>query len=170
MDRRKPGQSAIVTQRKEPDEVQFLSGIFEGKTTGASIGYLIENVHQRSQDYTHIKDAYRPSHADFTYDKKYGNRDYRGGGRTSARETANWVVGGAIAKQMIPKISIHAFTSSVGSIFVDQPYQDLDFSKIESNSVRCPDQKTADLMISEIKSIKNNDTIEFYINNNFKLS
>jgi chorismate synthase len=103
MDRRKPGQSKIVTQRKEPDEVKFLSGIFEGKTTGASIGFIIENVHQRSNDYSHIKDSYRPSHADYTYSKKYGNRDYRGGGRTSARETANWVVGGAIANKLFLK-------------------------------------------------------------------
>ena len=160
MNRRKPGQSDIVTQRKEPDEVQFLSGIFEGKTTGASIGFIIKNVHQRSKDYSHIKDTYRPSHADFTYDKKYGNRDYRGGGRTSARETANWVVAGAVARQMISDVQINAFTSSVGDIFINKPYQDLDFSQIESNSVRCPDQKTADAMISEIKKIKKDgDTI-----------
>ena len=112
LDRRKPGQSKIVTQRKEPDEVQFLSGIFEGETTGASIGFIIKNVHQRSNDYSHIKDSYRPSHADYTYDKKYGIRDYRGGGRTSARETANWVVGGAVAKQVISEIKINAFIFS----------------------------------------------------------
>ena len=126
LDRRKPGQSKIVTQRKEPDEVQFLSGIFEGKTTGASIGFVIKNVHQRSNDYSHIKDAYRPSHADYTYDKKYGTRDYRGGGRTSARETANWVVGGAIAKQVNPAIKIHAFTSSVGGIFISARSSSID--------------------------------------------
>jgi len=154
LDRRKPGQSKIVTQRKEPDEVQFLSGIFEGKTTGASIGFIIKNVHQRSNDYSHIKDSYRPSHADYTYDKKYGNRDYRGGGRTSARETANWVVGGAVAKQVISKIKINAFTSSVGNIFMEKPYQDIDFSKIENNIVRCPDEASAEKMIARIEEIK----------------
>lgn len=154
MDRRKPGQSKIVTQRKEPDTVSFLSGIFEGKTTGAPIGFIINNVHQRSNDYSHIKDAFRPSHADFTYTKKYGNRDYRGGGRTSARETANWVVAGAIAKQMLSDLSINAFTSSVGNIFMEKPYQDVDFSKIEDNPVRCPDSETADQMIKHIGEIK----------------
>ncbi|MDX1829810.1 MAG: chorismate synthase [Lutibacter sp.] len=160
LNRRKPGQSKIVTQRKEPDEVQFLSGIFEGKTTGASIGFIIENVHQRSNDYSHIKDTYRPSHADYTYDKKYGNRDYRGGGRTSARETANWVVGGAVAKQVISSIKINAFTSSVGDIFMEKAYQDVDFSKIESNIVRCPDNASAEKMIARINEIKKQgDTI-----------
>jgi len=160
LDRRKPGQSKIVTQRKEPDEVQFLSGIFEGKTTGASIGFIIKNVHQRSNDYSHIKDSYRPSHADYTYDKKYGNRDYRGGGRTSARETANWVVGGAVAKQVIPEIKINAFTSSVGDVFMEKPYQDIDFSKTESNIVRCPDEVSAQKMIARIEEIKKQgDTI-----------
>lgn len=160
MDRRKPGQSKIVTQRKEPDEVQFLSGIFEGKTTGASIGFIIKNANQRSNDYSHIKDAYRPSHADYTYDKKYGVRDYRGGGRTSARETANWVVGGAVAKQVISDININAFTSSVGDIFMEKPYQEVDFSNIESNDVRCPDSATAEKMIARINEIKKQgDTI-----------
>ncbi|AMC10511.1 chorismate synthase [Lutibacter profundi] len=160
LNRRKPGQSKIVTQRKEPDTVQFLSGIFEGKTTGASIGFMIKNVHQRSNDYSHIKDSYRPSHADYTYDKKYGHRDYRGGGRTSARETANWVVGGAVAKQVISDIKINAFTSSVGDIFMEKPYQDVDFSKIESNIVRCPDEITAKKMIARIEEIKKQgDTI-----------
>ena len=160
LNRRKPGQSKIVTQRKEPDEVKFLSGIFEGKTTGASIGFIINNANQRSNDYSHIKEAYRPSHADFTYDKKYGFRDYRGGGRTSARETANWVVGGAIAKQVISSVKINAFTSSVGDIFLEKPYQELDFSKIENNIVRCPDESYAEKMITRIDEIrKQGDTI-----------
>ena len=160
MDRRKPGQSSIVTQRKEPDEVKFLSGIFEGKTTGTPIGFIIENANQKSKDYSHIKDSYRPSHADYVYDKKYGHRDYRGGGRSSARETASRVVAGAIAKQVLKDIKINAFTSSVGDIFIDKPYQDLDFSKIESNAIRCPDAATAEKMIARVKEIKKEgDTI-----------
>ncbi|WP_438966663.1 chorismate synthase [Flavobacterium sp.] len=154
MQRRKPGQSAIVTQRKEEDEVQFLSGIFEGKTTGTSIGFIIPNTNQKSDDYSHIKDSYRPSHADYVYEKKYGIRDYRGGGRSSARETASRVVGGSIAKQIIPEIKINAFVSSVGTIFIDKPYQELDFTKIDSNAVRCPDEATAQLMENHIKEIK----------------
>ena len=154
LDRRKPGQSKIVTQRKESDEVKFLSGIFEGKTTGTSIGFIIENENQKSKDYSHLKDTFRPSHADFTYDKKYGNRDYRGGGRSSARETVNWVVAGAIAKQIIPEIKINAFVSSVGEIFINKPYQDLDFSLTESNPVRCPDLETAAKMEEHISEIK----------------
>jgi chorismate synthase len=154
LDRRKPGQSKIVTQRKEADEVKFLSGIFDGKTTGTSIGFIIENENQKSNDYDHLKDTFRPSHADFTYDKKYGNRDYRGGGRTSARETVNWVVAGAIAKQIIPEIKINAFVSSVGEIFINKPYQDLDFNLIESNPVRCPDLEKASEMEEYILKIK----------------
>lgn len=160
LDRRKPGQSNIVTQRKEDDEVAFLSGIFEGKTTGMPIGFQIENQNQKSKDYSHIKDAYRPSHADFTYDKKYGHRDYRGGGRTSARETANWVVAGAIAKQIIPEIEINAYVSSVGDLFLEKPYQALDFSKTDENVVRCPDDEVAEQMIQKIKDTrKQGDTI-----------
>ena len=136
MARRKPGQSAIVTQRKEPDAVQFLSGIFEGKTTGTPIGFIIPNTNQKSDDYSHIKDNYRPSHADYVYDQKYGARDYRGGGRSSARETASRVVAGAIAKQMLSNIKINAFVSSVGPLFLEKSYQDIAFSKIESNPVR----------------------------------
>lgn len=160
MNRRKPGQSSIVTQRKEGDEVRFLSGIFEGKTTGASIGFIIPNTNQKSNDYEHLKEAFRPSHADFTYEKKYGIRDYRGGGRSSARETACRVVAGAIAKQVITAIKINAFVSSVGNIFIDKPYQELDFSKIESNPVRCPDEETAVKMEAYIKQIrKEGDTV-----------
>ncbi|RTL10363.1 MAG: chorismate synthase [Flavobacteriaceae bacterium] len=154
MQRRKPGQSAIVTQRKEEDDVQILSGIFEGKTTGTPIGFLISNTNQKSDDYSHIKDSYRPSHADYVYEQKYGIRDYRGGGRSSARETVSRVVGGAIAKQIIPEIKINAFVSSVGEIFIDKPYQNLDFTKIETNVVRCPDVITAEKMESYIKTIK----------------
>ena len=130
LDRRKPGQSAIVTQRKEGDKVRFLSGIFDGKTTGTPIGFIVENENQRSKDYDHIAQAYRPSHADYTYDQKFGIRDYRGGGKSSARETLNWVVAGALAKQLLPEIEINAYVSSVGEIFCEKPYQDLDFSKI----------------------------------------
>jgi chorismate synthase len=154
MSRRKPGQSAIVTQRKESDEVQFLSGIFEGKTTGTPIGFIIPNTNQKSDDYSHIKDSYRPSHADYVYEQKYGIRDYRGGGRSSARETASRVVAGAIAKQVLSGIKINAFVSSVGEIALDKPYQDLDFTKIESNPVRCPDQEWATKMEAHIKEIK----------------
>ena len=160
LNRRKPGQSKIVTQRKEPDTVEFLSGIFEGKTTGASIGFIIKNTNQKSHDYSHNTDVYRPSHADFTYDKKFGIRDYRGGGRSSARETANWVVAGALAKQLISTISINAYTSSVGNIEMNKEYNQLDFSKTESNIVRCPDEKMAERMINKIKEIrKQGDTI-----------
>ncbi len=160
MARRKPGQSAIVTQRKEPDAVQFLSGIFEGKTTGTPIGFIIPNTNQKSDDYSHIKDNYRPSHADYVYDQKYGFRDYRGGGRSSARETASRVVAGAIAKQMLPEIKINAYVSSVGPIHLETPYQELDFSKTESNPVRCPDEKSAAIMEEYIRDIrKQGDTV-----------
>ncbi|SCY11659.1 chorismate synthase [Flavobacterium caeni] len=160
LDRRKPGQSAIVTQRKEADEVRFLSGIFEGRTTGMPIGFSIANTNAKSHDYDHNTQAYRPSHADYTYDKKYGIRDHRGGGRSSARETANWVVGGAVAKQVLKAIQINAFVSSVGEIFIDKPYQALDFSKTETNAVRCPDAATAEKMEAYIKEIrKQGDTV-----------
>ena len=154
LDRRKPGQSAIVTQRKESDTVKFLSGIFDHKSTGTPIGFIVENENQRSKDYDHIAQAYRPSHADFTYDQKFGLRDYRGGGKSSARETLNWVVAGSLAKQLLPDIKINAYVSSVGEIFCEKPYQDLDFSKTEDNIVRCPDAETAEKMIERIKEIK----------------
>jgi chorismate synthase len=160
LNRRKPGQSKITTQRKESDCVEFLSGILEGVTTGAPIGFMIQNKNQKSKDYEHISDAFRPSHADYTYFKKYGLRDFRGGGRSSARETANWVVGGAVAKQILKAVQINAFVSSVGDLFLEKPYQSLDFSKIESNIVRCPDEQVAKKMIEKIKEIrKAGDTI-----------
>lgn len=160
MQRRKPGQSAIVTQRNEADSVQFLSGIFEGKTTGTPIGFTIQNTDQKSKDYSHIKDTYRPSHADFTFDKKYGHRDYRGGGRSSARETACRVVAGAIAKQLLNHIKITAYVSSVGELSLDKPYTDLDFSEIEKNPVRTADKEMAVTMENHIKAIKKQgDTI-----------
>ena len=160
MMRRRPGQSAIVTQRKEADTVRFLSGIFEGKTTGTPIGFIIENTNQKSTDYAHIKDSYRPSHADFTFDKKYGHRDYRGGGRSSARETASRVAAGAIAKQLLTGITVDAYVSSVGDVFLEKPYQALDFKQTEQNEVRCPDAETASKMITKIKEIKKQgDTI-----------
>lgn len=154
MDRRKPGQSTLVTQRKESDNVRFLSGIFEGKTTGTPIGFIIENTNSKSQDYDHLKDTYRPSHADYVYDKKYGIRDYRGGGRSSARETACRVVGGAIAKQLLAPIQIKAYVSAVGEVRVDKPYTALDLSLIESNAVRCPDPSTAEAMEQLIRQVK----------------
>ena len=160
MDRRKPGQSTITTERKESDIVKFHSGIFEGKTTGASIGFSIVNSNQNSKDYSHLKDSYRPSHSDFTYSKKYGLRDYRGGGRSSARETANWVIAGAIAKQLLSQVKINAYVSSVGPVFIDKNYSELDFSKTENNTVRCPDEATAQKMIELIDSIKSEgDTV-----------
>ena len=160
LNRRKPGQSAIVTQRKEPDEVKFLSGIFEGKTTGVPIGFAIFNTNQKSRDYDHIKDQYRPSHADKVYDEKYGFRDYRGGGRSSARETASRVVAGAIAKQFLSDVKFTAYVSSVGKINLDKPYQELDFSYIEKNPVRCADPEKAAVMESYIKQIrKEGDTV-----------
>lgn len=160
LDRRKPGQSAIVTQRKEADEVDFFSGIFEGRTTGTPIGFAIHNTNQKSKDYGHIKDSYRPSHADFVYDKKYGFRDYRGGGRSSARETASRVVAGAIAKQFLKGIDIQAYVSQVGDMRLEKAYHELDLSQTENNAVRCPDAAMAMKMEEYIKSIKKEgDTI-----------
>jgi len=160
LDRRKPGQSAIVTQRKESDVVDFLSGIFEGKTTGTPIGFQIPNADQKTKDYNHIKDKFRPSHADLTYTKKYGNRDYRGGGRSSARETACRVVAGAVAKQLINPIRITAYTSAIGHKKLNTHYKDLNFKNIEKNPVRCPDEDLAAKMETYIKKIrKQGDTV-----------
>lgn len=162
LDRRKPGQSHIVTQRKESDTVEFLSGIFENKTTGASIGFIIRNENQKSKDYSHIKDSFRPSHADYTYQQKYGVRDYRGGGRSSARETACRVVAGALAKQVLihKGVSVQAYVSSVGEIKLNKSYSELDLSKTDDNIVRCPDQEIAASMIEKIEKVrKDGDTI-----------
>lgn len=160
LDRRRPGQSKITTQRKESDKVQFLSGIFEGKTLGTPIGFIIPNEDQKSKDYSHIKDVYRPSHADYTYQQKYGMRDYRGGGRSSARETASRVVAGAIARQLLQGVSIQAFVSSVGDIELGVPYQDLDLSQTEDTIIRCPHPATAEKMIDLIdQTRKEGDTL-----------
>ncbi len=162
LNRRKPGQSKIVTQRKEPDEFTILSGIMDGKTTGTPLTLFIANTNQKSRDYDHIKDKYRPSHADFTYQQKYGLRDYRGGGRSSARETAARVAAGALAQQILKQqgVEITAYVSQVGSLTLDAPYQELDFRLIENNPVRCPDQKLAAEMETLIKAIKKQgDTI-----------
>lgn len=162
LDRRRPGQSHIVTQRKESDKVEFLSGIFQGKTTGMPIGFIIRNEDQKSKDYDHNTDVYRPSHADYTFDAKYGMRDHRGGGRSSARETVSRVVAGAIAKQVLKQhgVSIHAYTSQVGDIKLLKDVHDLDLSKIDSNIVRCPDELIAQTMIQRIEQVRKvGDTI-----------
>lgn len=162
MMRRRPGQSHIVTQRKEADEVQILSGVFEGKTTGTPIHMMIVNADARSKDYSHIANKFRPSHADFTYHEKYGNRDYRGGGRSSARETAARVAAGAIAKLFLKQkgISIHAYVNQVGHFKTEKKYQNLDWKNIEATPVRCPDLEVAEQMITHIKDVrKAGDTI-----------
>jgi len=162
LQRRRPGQSAITTQRQERDNVEFLSGIFEDKTTGTPIGFIIRNDDQRSDDYDHLKNVYRPSHADFTYFQKYGIRDHRGGGRSSARVTSARVVAGAIAKMALQSlgIEINAYTMQVGHIKLDQPYDQYDFSTIENNIVRCPDPDKAMEMIKLIEQVRDDgDTI-----------
>ncbi len=160
MDRRKPGQSKIVTQRKEADAVDFLSGIFEGKTTGTPIGFIIKNNNQKSKDYNHLKKSFRPSHADLVYNEKYGVRDYRGGGRSSARETACRVVAGAIAKQILSDIEIIAYTTSIGEISMAENITIINKSNIEDSLVRCPDKKVSEKMITSIKNArKNGDTL-----------
>jgi chorismate synthase len=162
LERRKPGQSKITTQRKEPDTFEILSGVFEGKSTGTPIALIIRNKDQKSKDYSHIADSFRPSHADYTYDAKYGNRDYRGGGRSSARETAARVAAGAIAKTILKEIGveINAYVSGVGSISLDKNHTELDLSKTETNIVRCPDSELAESMIELIdQTRKQGDTI-----------
>ena len=162
LDRRRPGQSRITTPREELDKVEILSGVFEGNTTGNPIGFIVRNKNQQSSDYNNIIEAFRPSHADYTYLKKYGRRDHRGGGRSSARETIARVVAGAVAKLFLKQIgvSIVGYTSQVGSIKVEQDYKDLDFSKIEDTAVRCPDIEKADEMIKLIKEVQHKgDTI-----------
>lgn len=162
LDRRRPGQSTIVTQRKEHDTVQVLSGIFEGKTTGSPIALLIHNEDQRSRDYDHLATAFRPSHADFTWQAKYGHRDYRGGGRSSARETAARVAAGALAKQFLRYfgIQIQAYVSQVGALTLATPYTELDLSQTESNDMRCPDPQMAERMIELLhKTRKAGDTL-----------
>ena len=160
LNRRRPGQSEIVTQRKEDDSVEFLSGIFEGKTTGTPIGFIIVNQDQKSKDYSHIKDSYRPSHADFVYDKKYGFRDYRGGGRSSARETVVRVVAGSIAKLLLKDVKYNAFVSSVGKIKYDYDISNINFDNIEKSIVRCPDLDKSQEMEDLIKQTrKNGDTV-----------
>lgn len=154
LDRRKPGQSKIVTQRNESDTVEFLSGMVNGITTGAPIGFIIKNENQKSKDYDHLQQTFRPNHADFTYQKKYGVRDVSGGGRSSARETASRVVAGAIAQQVLKNISIKAYVSQVGTIVLNKSYQDLDLNITEENMVRCPDTNTAKQMEQYIQEIK----------------
>jgi len=160
--RRKPGQSKITTQRKEEDEVEILSGVFEGKTTGTPISMLIRNTDQKSKDYSHIAESYRPSHADYTYAQKYGNRDYRGGGRSSARETAARVAAGAIAKLLLQhfNITVQAYVSQAGEVSLSKSYKELDLSQSESNIIRCPDPEVAERMIAHIDQVrKDRDTI-----------
>lgn len=162
LDRRRPGQSGITTSRHEPDSVEFLSGVFEGKSTGCPIGFIVRNTNQRSSDYNNLQDVFRPSHADFTYAAKFGIRDHRGGGRSSARVTISRCVGGALAKLALRKlgIGIWAYTSQVGDIAVDNDYTRLDFDNIELNPVRCPDPEKAILMEQLIKNVKTEgDTI-----------
>ncbi|PCH68580.1 MAG: chorismate synthase [Bacteroidetes bacterium] len=167
LNRRKPGQSNITTQRKEDDSVKIISGVFEGKTTGTPLTIIIENKDQKPKDYSHLADKFRPSHGDYTYHKKYGNRDHRGGGRASARETASRVAAGAIAKLLLRKenISIQAYVSQIGDISVNKDYLELDLPSTETNDVRCPDSDVANKMIELIKDVrKAGDTVGGLIN------
>ena len=162
LDRRRPGQSAITTSRKEADKVELLSGVFEGKSTGCPIGFVVRNTNQHSQDYENMRNVFRPSHADYTYTTKYGERDHRGGGRSSARITISRCVAGALAKLVLRQIgvSITAYTSQVGDIAIDLDYRHYDYSKIETNAVRCPDVEAAAKMEQLIAEVKGQgDTI-----------
>ena len=162
LDRRRPGQSLLTTARKEGDKVEILSGVFEGRSTGCPIGFIVRNENQHSSDYDNLRNIFRPSHADFTYQQKYGLRDHRGGGRSSARETISRVVGGAFAKLVLKQMGIQvtAYTSQVGAIALDKPYTAYDFSEIEKNPVRCPDLQKAEEMAALIKEVKaEGDTI-----------
>ncbi len=162
LNRRKPGQSKITTDRKEADQVEFLSGIFEGKSTGCPIAFLVRNTNQHSSDYDNLREVFRPSHADFTYTQKYGIRDHRGGGRSSARETIARCVGGALAKLALKElgISIQAYTSQVGAIALENDYKKYDLNLIETNAVRCPDSQKAKEMEEYIAGVKaEGDTI-----------
>lgn len=162
LDRRRPGQSALTTARQEADRVEILSGVFEGKSTGCPIGFIVRNADQHSADYDNLRDVFRPSHADYTYFAKYGIRDHRGGGRSSARETISRVVGGALAKMVLRHygISVTAWTKQVGHIVLDKPYEELDLSRIEENAVRCPDADVATRMAQLIMEVKaDGDTI-----------
>ena len=162
LNRRRPGQSKITTSRNEPDQVDLLSGVFEGKSTGCPIGFIVRNTNQHSQDYENMRCLFRPSHADFTYQEKYGIRDHRGGGRSSARITISRCVGGALAKLVLRQkgISVQAYTSQVGDIALDRDYQRYDLSLTESNAVRCPDPVKAEEMIRLIETVKaEGDTI-----------
>lgn len=162
LDRRRPGQSDITTPRKEEDKVTILSGVFEGKTTGTPIALVVNNKDQHSHDYSHVEHSFRPSHADYTYTAKYGFRDYRGGGRSSARETVARVAAGAVAAKLLQQygISVQAYVSQVGKVKLRKPYQKLDLSKIDANKVRCPDGKIAARMIGLIEEARDSlDTI-----------
>lgn len=156
LNRRRPGQSDVSTPRKEEDQIEILSGIFEGQTTGMPIGFLVRNQNQNSQDYDHLKELYRPSHADYTWQQKYGVRDYRGGGRSSAREHIARVVGGAIARQVLMQygIVVRAYTSQVGSIKVEKEYKALALEQVESNVVRCPEPEIAEQMVALIRELR----------------
>ena len=156
LNRRRPGQSLLTTSRQEPDKVEFLSGIFEGKSTGCPIGFIVWNKNQHSNDYENIRNLFRPSHADYTYTQKFGLRDHRGGGRSSARETISRVVGGALAKLALKQrgIEVTAYTSQVGTICLEGDYTAYDLSLIESNPVRCPDTQKAEEMAARIAEVK----------------
>ncbi len=154
LDRRKPGQSSLTTERTEEDRIQFHSGIFEGKTTGTPLAFSIQNKDSRSKDYSALQNVYRPSHADYVYDAKYGFRDHRGGGRSSARETAIRVAAGAIAAQLIPEVSVRAWVSAVGPITSNAHWQDLNFELVEEHATRCPDPAVANDMASYIEQLR----------------